>query len=106
MAGVCAELGSDDVRVARDEAERARFWKARKSAFPAMGRIAPSLVVQDAVVPRTKLPEVLATIHEIATRLDVQVCNVFHAGDGNLHPNIPYDANDPDASARVRSSSP
>lgn len=97
----CMESGARDVRVATADADRVRLWQGRKKAFGAMGRIAPSLVVQDAVVPRTKLPEVLAAIHEIATRLGVQVCNVFHAGDGNLHPNIPYDANDPDASARV-----
>ena len=67
-----------------------------------MGRISPHLVVQDAVVPRTKLPEVLARDRdEIGERHRVHVCNVFHAGDGNLHPNIGYDANDPDESARV-----
>jgi FAD/FMN-containing dehydrogenase len=66
-----------------------------------MGRISPHLVVQDAVVPRTRLPEVLGEIHRIAQRRRVKVCNVFHAGDGNLHPNIGYDANDPDESARV-----
>jgi FAD/FMN-containing dehydrogenase len=66
-----------------------------------MGRVSPHLVVQDAVVPRTKLPAILADIHAIATRYRVRVCNVFHAGDGNLHPNIPYDAHDPDESARV-----
>ncbi len=97
----CMESGARDVRVATAEADRMRLWQGRKKAFGAMGRIAPSLVVQDAVVPRTKLPEVLAEIHEIATRHRVQVCNVFHAGDGNLHPNIPYDASDADASARV-----
>jgi FAD/FMN-containing dehydrogenase len=66
-----------------------------------MGRISRHLVVQDAVVPRTKLPAVLEQIHEISTRLRVNVCNVFHAGDGNLHPNIGYDATDADESARV-----
>jgi glycolate oxidase subunit GlcD len=97
----CMGSGARAVRIATAEADRVRLWQGRKKAFGAMGRIAPSLVVQDAVVPRTKLPEVLATIHDIATRHRVQVCNVFHAGDGNLHPNIPYDASDPDASARV-----
>jgi FAD/FMN-containing dehydrogenase len=66
-----------------------------------MGRISPHLVVQDAVVPRTRLPEVLDRIHDISQRHRVKVCNVFHAGDGNLHPNIAYDANDADESARV-----
>ena len=98
---LCLEAGARTVRVARDETERARLWQGRKKAFGAMGRISPHLVVQDAVVPRTKLPEVLAQVHEIATRHRVKVCNVFHAGDGNLHPNIGYDANDPDEAARV-----
>jgi FAD/FMN-containing dehydrogenase len=66
-----------------------------------MGRLAPHLVVQDAVIPRTKLPEVLARIHQIAAAHDVLVCNVFHAGDGNLHPNIPYNADDAAQSERV-----
>jgi glycolate oxidase subunit GlcD len=95
------EAGARTVRVARDEAERAKLWQGRKKAFGAMGRVSSHLVVQDAVVPRTKLPEVLARVHEIAERHGVMVCNVFHAGDGNLHPNIGYDANDPDESARV-----
>lgn len=95
------ETGARTVRVARDEAERAKLWQGRKKAFGAMGRISSHLVVQDAVVPRTKLPEVLARVHAISERFGVMVCNVFHAGDGNLHPNIGYDANDPDESARV-----
>jgi FAD/FMN-containing dehydrogenase len=95
------DAGARDVRVARDEAERAKLWQGRKKAFGAMGRISSHLVVQDAVVPRTKLPEMLARVHDIAERHRVTVCNVFHAGDGNLHPNIGYDANDPDESARV-----
>jgi FAD/FMN-containing dehydrogenase len=66
-----------------------------------MGRISSHLVVQDAVIPRTRLPELLATIREIADRQRIIVCNVFHAGDGNLHPNIGYDGNDPDERARV-----
>ena len=90
------------VRIARDDAERARLWQGRKKAFGAMGRISPHLVVQDAVVPRTKLPEVLRDdrSHRRA-RIGVNVCNVFHAGDGNLHPNIAYDAGDPDEAERV-----
>ena len=98
---LCRESAARTVRIARDEAERAKLWQGRKKAFGAMGRISPHLVVQDAVVPRTKLPEVLAGVHEIATRLRVKVCNVFHVVDGNLHPNIGYAANDPDESARV-----
>ena len=98
---LCREAGARSVRVARDEAERARLWQGRKKAFGAMGRISPDLVVQDAVVPRTRLPDVLAEIHRIAHETGVLVCNVFHAGDGNLHPNIAYDARDTDATARV-----
>jgi glycolate oxidase subunit GlcD len=95
------DAGARTVRVAQNEAERMRLWQGRKKAFGAMGRLSPHLVVQDAVVPRTRLPEILATIHDIAHRYGVLVCNVFHAGDGNLHPNIPYDANDPDEATRV-----
>jgi glycolate oxidase subunit GlcD len=98
---LCLEAGARAVRVARDAAERARLWQGRKKAFGAMGRLAPHLVVQDAVVPRTRLADLLEEIHAIGTRHDVRVCNVFHAGDGNLHPNIPYDADDPAESARV-----
>jgi len=98
---LCNEQGARSTRVAADAADRARLWLGRKKAFGAMGRISPHLVIQDAVVPRTKLPFVLGQIHEIATRLNVRVCNVFHAGDGNLHPNIGYDANNPDETARV-----
>ena len=98
---MCMEAGARSVRVARDEAERARLWQGRKKAFGAMGRIAPDLVVQDAVIPRTRLPDVLHTIHEISERERIQVCNVFHAGDGNLHPNISFDSRDADQSARV-----
>lgn len=101
VVALCKSGGARTVRVARDDAERARLWQGRKKAFGAMGRVSPHLVVQDAVVPRTKLAEVLATVHEIASRYRVRVCNVFHAGDGNLHPNIPYDALDPDESERV-----
>ncbi len=93
--------GARDVRVAGNEAERLRLWQGRKKAFGAMGRLAPHLVVQDAVIPRTRLADVLATIARIAATHRVHVCNVFHAGDGNLHPNIPYNADDPDESERV-----
>ena len=101
IEAMCKGSGARTVRVARDEAERARLWQGRKKAFGAMGRVSPHLVVQDAVIPRTRLPDVLATIHEIAQRQRISVCNVFHAGDGNLHPNIGYDANNPDEQARV-----
>jgi len=98
---LCREAGARAVRVARDASERARLWQGRKKAFGAMGRVAPHLVVQDAVVPRTRLADLLEEIQAIGARHQIRVCNVFHAGDGNLHPNIPYDAEDPEASARV-----
>ena len=87
---LCIEHGARTVRIARDDVERARLWQGRKKAFGAMGRIAPHLFVQDAVVPRTKLPAVMAEIGRIAAEYGVNVCNVFHAGDGNLHPCVAY----------------
>jgi glycolate oxidase subunit GlcD len=101
VRNICASAGARGVRIARDAAERALLWQGRKKAFGAMGRVAPQLVVQDAVVPRTKLPEILEEIHRISQRHNVMVCNVFHAGDGNLHPNIPYNAANEDESHRV-----
>ncbi|HEX9607031.1 MAG TPA: FAD-linked oxidase C-terminal domain-containing protein [Gemmatimonadaceae bacterium] len=98
---ICIDGGARNVRVARDDAERMKLWQGRKKAFGAMGRLAHHLIVQDAVIPRTKLPEILATIHAIGEKYGVVVCNVFHAGDGNLHPNIPYNADDPGESERV-----
>jgi glycolate oxidase subunit GlcD len=97
----CMATGARSVAVATNEADRARLWQGRKKAFGAMGRLSPALVVQDAVVPRTRLPEVLAAIEQIGDAHGVRVCNVFHAGDGNLHPNIPYNAHEADESARV-----
>ncbi|HXD48569.1 MAG TPA: FAD-linked oxidase C-terminal domain-containing protein [Gemmatimonadaceae bacterium] len=98
---LCKRSGARTVRVARDETERTKLWQGRKKAFGAMGRVSSHLVVQDAVVPRTKLPEVLASIQQIGERHRVRVCNVFHAGDGNLHPNVPYNGADADETARV-----
>jgi glycolate oxidase len=91
VVAICEACGSDDVRVARDEAERALFWKTRKAAFPAMGRISPNYFVQDGVIPRTRLPEVLERIDALAAEYGMIVANVFHAGDGNLHPLVCYD---------------
>ena len=101
VAQLCRAAGARGVESASDDAHRARLWQGRKKAFGAMGRISPQLVVQDAVVPRTRLPEILARIDEIGARYRVRVCNVFHAGDGNLHPNIGYDAGNPDEAERV-----
>jgi glycolate dehydrogenase FAD-linked subunit len=91
VVAICERCGSDDVRVARDEAERQLFWKTRKAAFPAMGRISPNYFVQDGVIPRTRLPEVLDKIERLAEEYGMKVANVFHAGDGNLHPLVCYD---------------
>jgi FAD/FMN-containing dehydrogenase len=101
VQALCGVAGADRVEIARDEAERARFWRARKGAFGAMGRLAPDLYVHDAVVPRTALPVVLEKVCEIGDRYGLTLSNVFHAGDGNLHPNISFDRRDPDELARV-----
>ncbi|NNE12348.1 MAG: FAD-binding protein [Ilumatobacter sp.] len=90
-----------DVRVARDDAERALLWKGRKSAFGAIARIQPNYYLHDTVVPRSKLPEVLSQVYEIAARHELQVLNVFHAGDGNLHPLLLFDARVPGTMERV-----
>ncbi|HIC14408.1 MAG TPA: FAD-binding protein [Gemmatimonadetes bacterium] len=89
--GYCLEEGAIEVQRATDPEHRTKLWRARKKAFGAMGRIAPDLLVQDATVPRTKLPEVLAGIDDIGSRYGLKIANVFHAGDGNLHPNILFD---------------
>ncbi|HUF74661.1 MAG TPA: FAD-linked oxidase C-terminal domain-containing protein [Longimicrobiales bacterium] len=101
----CTAAGAREVRRARDPQARAALWNGRKKAFGAMGRIAPDLLVQDATVPRTRLPEVLAKITEIGERYRLKVANVFHAGDGNLHPNILFDRNDADELDRVERAS-
>jgi len=91
VARICRDMGSLTMRVARDDAERALLWKGRKEAAGAVGRITHNYVLQDAVVPRSKLPTVMAQIQAIAARHGLVVANVFHAGDGNLHPMICYD---------------
>jgi len=96
---VCERSGATGIRIAADEAERQLIWRVRKAAFAAMGRIAPNYYVQDSVIPRTRLPEVLARIDELSEEYGLQVANVFHAGDGNLHPLVLYDgakAGDPE----------
>jgi len=98
---IAAREGATRVEVARDAAERQRFWRARKGAFGAMGRLAPDLYVHDAVVPRSTLPDVLARVCEIGDRHELILSNVFHAGDGNLHPNISFDRRNSDELARV-----
>jgi glycolate oxidase len=101
IVDACRESGAREVRTAADEAERQLLWKGRKSAFGAYGRVSPAYMVMDGVIPRTKLPQVLARVNEIAATHGLRVGNVFHAGDGNLHPNILYDPRKPGEEARV-----
>ncbi len=88
---ICVACGSWEIRVAQSEAERMVIWKGRKAAFAAMGRISPNYIVQDGVIPRTKLPEVMSEIERLSAEAGLRVANVFHAGDGNLHPLVLYD---------------
>lgn len=97
--------GARAVSCATEPADRARLWQGRKKAFGAMGRIAPDLAVQDAVVPRSALPDVLDEIARIRDAYALSISNVFHAGDGNLHPNISFDRRDPALHARVEAAS-
>jgi glycolate oxidase len=86
-----ARANGAQVRECADEAERAKLWAGRKAAFPAMGRLAPDMLCMDGTIPRRKLPEVLARMSEMAEAFKLPFCNVFHAGDGNLHPLIIFD---------------
>src|SRR6266480_1114700 len=94
-ARICWERGALEVRVAQDAAERALLWKGRKEAAGAVGRLAPTYLLQDAVVPRSKLPAIMRELIAIGARHRVQIANVVHAGDGNLHPLILYDDREP-----------
>ncbi len=95
VEAIARQSGAVSVRSSASEAERARFWAGRKAAFPAVGRISPDYFCMDGTIPRKKLAEVLTRMAEMATRYGLRVANVFHAGDGNLHPLILYDANRP-----------
>src|SRR5213594_1538561 len=88
---ICRSNGASEIRVAQSDAERALVWKGRKAAFAAMGRISPNYIVQDGVIPRTALPRVMSEIERLSQEAGVRVANVFHAGDGNLHPLVLYD---------------
>jgi glycolate oxidase len=101
IRALAADRHVGDVRVAADDAERALLWKGRKSAFGAIARIKPNYYLHDTVVPRHRLPEVLEQVYEIAARHELLVLNVFHAGDGNLHPLLVYDAREPGVAERV-----
>jgi len=98
---ILAESGAMEVRVAKDAAERLAIWKGRKSAFSAVGRLPPDFIVQDGVVPRRKLGEALKRIGEMASEARLRVANVFHAGDGNLHPLIMYNGKEADGLVRA-----
>ncbi len=101
VSAICQQHGVREIRLARDESERAVLWKCRKRAFGAVGRLAPNYCTQDGVVPRTRVPDILRAISETATRHRLRIGNVFHAGDGNIHPILLYDERDHDEVARV-----
>jgi glycolate oxidase len=100
-AEVCNERGAREVRIAVDSADRELLWAGRKASLSAMGRLFPNYYVLDGVVPRTRLPEVLRATYDIGARYGLAVANVFHAGDGNLHPNLLFDEREPGATQRV-----
>jgi glycolate oxidase len=98
---VCRAHNAREVRLAKDSRERDLLWKGRKNAFAAVGRLSPSYYVQDGVIPRTKLPATLRRIEEIGKKYGFEIGNIFHAGDGNLHPIVPFDARDQDQFRRA-----
>ncbi|TAJ90338.1 FAD-binding oxidoreductase, partial [bacterium] len=101
VQAVCTRNGARKVRVAQSDAERQLLWKGRKEAFGALGALAPNYYVQDGVVPRSRLPEIMKEVAEISRRYRLKIANVFHAGDGNLHPNILFDMRVPGELDRV-----
>ncbi|TSE33929.1 FAD-linked oxidase C-terminal domain-containing protein [Tepidimonas charontis] len=101
MSAVLRAAGATRIAVSRDEAERLRFWSGRKNAFPASGRISPDYMCMDSTIPRKRLADILQAIASMEQRYGLRCVNVFHAGDGNLHPLILFDANDPDQLARA-----
>ena len=103
VEAICRRTGGTEIQIARDNDERARIWKGRKAAFAAMGRVSPNYYVQDGVIPRTKLGEVLGRIRSLEERSGLRIGNVFHAGDGNLHPLICYDEQIPGQGALAES---
>ncbi len=98
---ICRQHRAREVRFAKDAKERLQLWKARKQAFGAIGRLSPSYCTQDGVVPRSKLPHILQRIRAIGQKYDIKIVNVFHAGDGNLHPILLFDERHPDQVKRV-----
>jgi glycolate oxidase subunit GlcD len=102
VKSICLQYGARACRLARDENERKKLWAARKNAFGAVSRLAPDSMIQDAVVPRSRLPEVLDAAYRIAGKYELLIANVFHAGDGNLHPLICFDSRFPEEVHRVK----
>jgi glycolate oxidase len=102
---LCSENSAREVRRAETEQQRQLLWKCRKQAFGAIGRLSPSYCTQDGVVPRTKLPEILEFIQEVSQRHDIRIVNVFHAGDGNIHPILLFDERDTQQLQRVMAAS-
>jgi len=102
VTSVCLTHGARNCRLARDENERKKLWAARKGAFGAIGRIAPDSMIQDAVVPRSRLPQIMADAYQIASKYQLRIANVFHAGDGNLHPLICFDSRSAQEVTRVK----
>jgi glycolate oxidase len=98
---LCLQMGAREVRRSRTEEDRAFLWKCRKQAFGAIGRLAPSCCTQDGVVPRTRLPEILEFIQQTERKHNIQIVNVFHAGDGNIHPILLFDERDAEQIQRV-----
>jgi len=96
MRGAARRSGATAITVSQDEAERLKFWSGRKNAFPASGRISPDYMCLDSTIPRKRLADILLAIQEMEKKYELRCCNVFHAGDGNLHPLVLFDANDPD----------
>ena len=101
IEALCRENQARNVRQAKTAEERDLLWRGRKNAFGALGRISPNFYVQDGVIPRTRLPEMLEHIEGVGRKYDLRIGNIFHAGDGNLHPLLMFDARDRDQSRRV-----
>lgn len=101
VQALCTKQGAREIRRAASAQERAELWKSRKRAFGAIGRISPNYLTQDGVVPRSKLPEIMHYITEVSSRYKLRICNVFHAGDGNIHPLVLFDERDADQTTRA-----
>jgi glycolate oxidase len=102
---VCAQMNAREIRLARSAEDRELLWKGRKNAFGAVGRVSPTYLVQDGVVPRMKVPATLGFIRQVADKYGLTISNIFHAGDGNLHPLILFDARRPGELDKARAAS-